>query len=138
VSVYLYLCLSVYEVRLLQKWRDGSSWFLTRRLPSTCSTLHFKEILVSPKYRYFLRELCSTLRTSPASRLCCQQNTRRWSSLLTTSAAVDALCFDEQSLLHVCRRNALTQLLRFVVDLYMCNFCIYTVSQKNKTPNSWP
>ena len=45
------VCVHPSQVGVLLKRLNGLSWFLARRLPSTCPTLCFKEIWITPKIR---------------------------------------------------------------------------------------
>jgi len=45
------VCLCLLQVRVLQKWINGCSWFLVQRLSPACPILCCKEIQVSPKIR---------------------------------------------------------------------------------------
>jgi len=60
VSLRLSVSVCLSQVGVLSKWMDGSSWFLARRLLSTCPTLFFEEIQVYPKIRVSSGNLSQT------------------------------------------------------------------------------
>ena len=89
LAMGLYLCVCLSQVGAVLKKLSGLSWFLAWRLPFTQPTLRCKEIQESPKIRvqYFPLELCPKLFRH-------RIETRRQSSLLTTSTTVDASWLD--------------------------------------------
>jgi len=48
----LSVCLYLSQIGVLSKQLNGSSWFSATGLPSTCHTLCYKEIVLTPKIRH--------------------------------------------------------------------------------------